>query len=304
MPRISVVIPTHNYGAFVGRAIQSVLDQTQRVHELVVVDDGSTDNTADVLADFAPRITALTTQGVGVSAARNLGARHTSGDYLAFLDADDAWLPTKLERQLPLFGDVPNVGAVGCANTVYASNGDVIRTRYFPNPADDARQRLHDVIRKTSWMGSSNSGVLMKREVWDALGGFDETLVSAEDWDLWMRLAARWTFRNVHTVLCHIEFHRTGTFRDPDRMARGQWAAYAKAKARWPQQFDDATDRAVRAGIERDIAGECANGIAWLRALRHYGASLQLQPRQPDVWKACARTAFRGLRDHLRKETP
>src|SRR4051794_8654152 len=94
---VAVIIPTFNYARFVGRAVQSVLDQTFPPAEVIVVDDGSTDATAGVLESFGSRITVLRQQNRGVAAARNLGVRHSTAPLLAFLDADDLWLPRKLE---------------------------------------------------------------------------------------------------------------------------------------------------------------------------------------------------------------
>src|SRR5688572_32276770 len=101
--RVSVIIPARNAGRWIREAIESVLAQTAPAHECIVIDDGSTDDTARVAAEFGAPVRVITTGGRGVAAARNAGAASATGDYLAFLDADDVWLPRKLELQLAAF---------------------------------------------------------------------------------------------------------------------------------------------------------------------------------------------------------
>ena len=93
--KVSVIIPTYNYGRFIAKAIESVLAQTHPIEEIIVVDDGSTDETAETVAKFAPRVTYTRQRNSGVCAARNSGVKHSSGDFIAFLDADDIWHPEK-----------------------------------------------------------------------------------------------------------------------------------------------------------------------------------------------------------------
>jgi glycosyltransferase involved in cell wall biosynthesis len=294
--QVSVVIPTLNYAAFVGRAIDSVLAQTRPVHEIIVVDDGSTDDTPAVLARYAsrPHVRVLAGAGKGVSAARNRGLAAARGDLVAVLDADDEWLPTKLARQLPLLLEDPAVGVVGCANSVWRGDGRLIRTRYFPNPPDDRLARMRAIALRVAWVGSSNSGALLHRRVLDEVGGYAEDLVAAEDWEMWLRVAARYRIRNVHEVLTHIGFHGTGVFRNANLMRAAQEAAFAKVRAAWPDVFDAATIAEVRAMIERDVAGEMSREHQWLDAVRCYARSLAARPAQPAVWEALARTASRA----------
>ena len=187
MPRVSVVIPTRNRREFAQEAVASVLGQTHRDLELVVVDDGSSDGTADALRRRFPdpRLRVLEQPHRGVSAARNRGVRETSGEWLAFLDSDDLWLPRKLERQLEELERRPEHPAC-YTEEIWYRNGRRVNPR-----------RIH--AKHSGWIFDrclplciiSPSSILMRREVFEALGGFDESLPACEDYDLWLRLAAR-----------------------------------------------------------------------------------------------------------------
>jgi glycosyltransferase involved in cell wall biosynthesis len=298
---VSVVIPTLNYAGFVRRAIDSALGQTYPHLDVIVVDDGSTDGTEAVLARYGGRIRVLAGRGVGVSAARNVGLAAAKGDLIAVLDADDEWLPTKLARQIPVLAEDADVGVVGCANVAWRGDGRHLRTRFFPNPPDDRLARMRLLARREAWVGSSNSGALFRRRTLDVVGGYAEDLAAAEDWEMWLRFGDRFRIRNVHEVLSYVWFHGTGTFRDPVLMRTAQEAAFAKARAAWPDVFDDATTRHVRAMIERDVAGEMSRGHQWIDAARCYVRSLQAEPIQPAVWDALARTAGRAAVELMRR---
>jgi len=183
-PLVSVIIPTYNRWPVVGAAVESVLAQTFSNLELIVIDDDSTDGTAAELAKFGARLRIFSTPRQGVSAARNLGARQSCGRYLAFLDSDDLWCPRKLERQTAFMMEYPEA-QICQTEEIWVRNG--IRV----NPKAAHRKPSGDIfLRSLDLCLVSPSAVMMTRELFQRLGGFDETFPVCEDYDLWLRIAA------------------------------------------------------------------------------------------------------------------
>ena len=180
---VSVIIPSHNRWPMLGEAVDSVLAQTASVYELIVVDDGSTDETPRWLRDYGARLTMLSQSRRGVAAARNLGARQASGRYLAFLDSDDTWHPVKLERQLAFMER--NLDVEICqTDEIWVRNG--VRV----NPRHRHRKPSGDIFRASLDLCLvSPSAVMMRRDLFERVGGFDESLPVCEDYDLWLRIA-------------------------------------------------------------------------------------------------------------------
>jgi glycosyltransferase involved in cell wall biosynthesis len=185
--RISVIIPTYNRSAWVTEAAASVLAQSYRDFELLVVDDGSTDATFSTLAPFANKIQVLRQEeSRGVSAARNLGAAAATADWLAFLDSDDLWLPNKLARQVEYLKAHPDL--------VICQTGEIwIRNGVRVNPPETCRKVAGDIfLPSLKRCLVSPSAVLLHRRLFEEMGGFDESLPAAEDYDLWLRIAWRY----------------------------------------------------------------------------------------------------------------
>jgi glycosyltransferase involved in cell wall biosynthesis len=184
--RVSVIIPTFNRAAWVMEAVASVLAQTHRDFELVVVDDGSTDGTLAALASFRGDVQILSREKrQGVSAARNLGARAATGEWLAFLDSDDLWLPDKLARQVEYLQAHPDL--------VICQTGETwIRNGVRVNPPEACRKVAGDIfLPSLARCLVSPSAVMLNLRLFEEMGGFDEDLPAAEDYDLWLRIAWR-----------------------------------------------------------------------------------------------------------------
>ncbi len=185
MITVSVIIPTFDRLPFLERAVSSVLEQQQHADEIIVIDDGSQDGTADVVRTQFPMVTLLRHDGnLGVSAARNTGIRKAKGDWLAFLDSDDEWLPTKLARQIEEIERHE-----GCR--LIHSNEIWIRRGRRVNPmAKHAKAGGHIFRRCLPLCVISPSAVLVHHSVFQDVGVFDEALPACEDYDLWLRICS------------------------------------------------------------------------------------------------------------------
>jgi glycosyltransferase involved in cell wall biosynthesis len=185
--RVSAIIPVHNGAAFLADAVQSVLDQTRPVAECVVVDDGSTDGTAEVLRSFGAAVKVVRQPQGGVAAARNAGMEAASGDVFAFLDADDVWLPHKLDRQLSALAENPTCGAF-CSG--YVMTDSTLEGRRGVLVRDGVTTAEPAMLLEGPGIGFSFTGVVT-REAAQAAGPFDGRLSTSADLEYAWRVATR-----------------------------------------------------------------------------------------------------------------
>jgi len=208
--KISVVIPVHNGAHFLPRSIGSVLAQTLEPAEVIVVDDGSTDNTAEVAIGLGVKVISLGSNG-GISKTRNTGIRNALGDWVALLDCDDLWEPEKLERQ------------VACIRpeTVLIYSG----IRIFDDKGIRGESRGIDPVLAGKMLRYCNpivpSTVIMKREAVLQAGGFREDVRACEDWEMWMRLLRLGNFEAVADPLTQYYLHSSSLSSNPGRMLLG-----------------------------------------------------------------------------------
>ncbi len=185
MSTVSVLIPTYNRAATLPQALASVMAQSHPADEIIVIDDGSEDDTESLIKNSYPQVVYLAQENRGVSAARNLGVKHASGEWIALLDSDDQWLPDKLETQLTLLAQQPQHKLVH-SNEIWIRNG--VRVNAMKKHA-----------KKGGWIfqhclplcAISPSAAMLHRSLFDEIGLFDESLPACEDYDLWLRITAR-----------------------------------------------------------------------------------------------------------------
>jgi glycosyltransferase involved in cell wall biosynthesis len=195
LPLVSVVVPTYNRAGIVGQAIDSVLAQTYPRLELIVVDDGSRDDTPRLLATYGQRIRQLRQENRGVSAARNLGIQASAGELIALLDSDDYWLPGKLSAQVAFFEQHPE-------SMLCQTEESWIRNGRRVNPKERHRKYGGMIFEKTLPLCLvSPSAVMLRRTLLDEVGLFDETLPACEDYDLWLRITWKYTVGLIETPL-------------------------------------------------------------------------------------------------------
>lgn len=184
-PLVSVIIPTYNRSSLVLEAVESVFKQTYVNFELIVVDDGSIDGTAEALNPYKGRFVYISQDNRGVSTARNRGLQIARGEWIAFLDSDDFWLPVKLETQIRFFSQNPE--ALICqTEEIWIRNGRRL------NPLKKHQKFSGDIFAPSLRLCLvSPSAVMIKRDLFERVGCFDEALPACEDYDLWLRISAQ-----------------------------------------------------------------------------------------------------------------
>jgi len=277
---ISVVIPTYNYGRFVHEAIDSVLAQTCAPLEIIVVDDGSTDGTEQIVRAYGDRVRYIRQENAGVGAARNNGIANARGEYVAFLDSDDVWLPEKLAKQLARFDADPDLGLVYVGAERFDESGTL-------SVALDGMEGwiASELLRLERSVISSGSGTLLPKRVAEEVGGFDPDLQPSEDWDFCYRVALRHRIGFVPEVLVRYRQHGSGLHLDVPRMERAMMLALEKVfESRDPAV--QSQRRRTYGRMHRVLAGCYFHGGAVRPFLQHLLASLRYDPRNGGYFAA------------------
>lgn len=218
---VSVIIPTYNNAQFVCDAIDSVLSQTYKNSEILVIDDGSTDDTRKRIEKYnGKHIKYIYQENKGLAAARNTGIKASTGELIAFLDADDMWLPEKLERQINIIKEFPDVGLVGCGYYGVDESGERIKETKGRNYSNK-ESLLNDLMMRNVVTGSG-SGVLAKKECFKKAGLFDESFRSTEDRDMWYRILNLYDLRFVTEYLVIIRVRQNSLSKNVPMMKFSQ----------------------------------------------------------------------------------
>ena len=194
MDTVSTIIPTYNRQDYIIIALKSVLSQTYKDYEIIIVDDGSTDETKKVLAPYRDKIRYFYHENRGIPATRNRGIREAKGDCIAFLDSDDYWLPHKLEQQISCFKENPHYGMV-------ATRGSSI--------SPDGKFRKKNRPGKSGWIMTDlfkanfirTSSAMIRKECFEKVELFDESLAQCQEYDLWLRLARHYPIGFINESL-------------------------------------------------------------------------------------------------------
>jgi glycosyltransferase involved in cell wall biosynthesis len=220
---IDVVIPAYNAARYIEETLLSVATQGQVLANIIVVNDGSTDNTVEIVARFAVDHPALSIhiinqENAGLSAARNTGIKAATAPYIAFLDADDLWLPEKLSKELAIFNYSTDtkLGLVYCA---YGAISD--SSQKLPKVVVIAPTLRGDASRKLllgNFISGSGSAVVVKKSVFEVAGLFDEKLRAGEDWDMWLRISQFFHVDYCPEELVLIRLHNANMQKDEMRM--------------------------------------------------------------------------------------
>jgi len=284
MPRVSVIIPVFNGAQDLPGAIDSALRQIAVEVEVIVVDDGSTDQTADIIRSYGERIRSVQQKNLGpagLAKTRNNGVRQATGEWIAFLDHDDLWEPEKIVRQL-------EIADQRCADVVYTNArnfGDIDRVADFrSDPGTMPEGDLFESLLLDNFIVMSSA--MMKRSLFNAIGGFTEDPVLAEDWDLWLKSAATGArFAAVQDPLTLYRW-RPGSFsKNHERMRQLRMLAVQRAiDTERGRQLPWSIRRKALAGVESCSAWFVASSSP-RKAIAWYARSLVYWPFDVNSWK-------------------
>lgn len=298
MPRtISVIIPAYNYGRFLGEAIESVIAQTYPASEIIVVDNGSTDNTREVVAAFGDTVRYFYQGNTGVSAARNRGYRESTGDLIAFLDADDFWEKTCLERSVSKFRVNDRTGLVHWGLREFDSaTGETIRF-YIQGAEGDVADDLLLWERPTI---AGHGAVVVTRGAFEAVGGFDTSTEPSEDWDFCYRVTRLYKVAFVPEPLVNYRSHEAAAHRNIGAVDRGMSKFYEKAFA-----TDDSSVLKLRrrayGNFHRVMAGSYFHAGDYVQFARHALRSIVMRSANLRYF---IKFPIRRLRSRLKPEAP
>lgn len=286
MPTISIIIPAYNAEDYIRDAVDSALAQTHRDREVIVVDDSSTDDTPLILKSYGDRIVVHRQPNAGVSGARNTGVERSSGDWVAFLDADDVWRPTKLEAQL----------AISTTPISYTNRFNFGNRGHLPEVQSDVTPLLSgDVFERLLLRGNfiTVSSVMMTRGVFAELGGFVHQPGGCEDWDFWLRAAQRYEFSMCPEPLVGYRFTANSMSRNYRAMAPARRRVVSRA-------LDSEKGRKLSWHVRQRIWAETCRTNGWdasqagarLDALRNYAAAAAAWPLAIQPFKEALRVCL------------
>ncbi len=226
-PIVSVIIPAYNYAAYLPKAINSVLQQTFTRYEILVVDDGSTDNTAEVVAKFGDRVRYIHQKNAGLPSARNTGIRQARGEFVGLLDADDEWTPEFLQEAMVTFSRLtPDFAVVAARAICVDAQGNNLNLKRL-DPEVDLELNCRELIFRTRYYPS---GVVTRRAAIEASGYFDPTLRSSEDRDMWIRVGANYRVFLQGKRLVLIRKHGSNMSKHATRMQENIGKVLEKAR--------------------------------------------------------------------------
>jgi teichuronic acid biosynthesis glycosyltransferase TuaG len=211
---VSVIIPVYNHQEFIGKAIESVLQQNYQELEIIVVDDGSTDQTRMVLQNYIPRVRYIYKNNGGTSSALNTGIRAAKGSLICWLSSDDQFLPTKIQKQVRLFQQNPDLGMVYTDWYEIDAVGTI--TRLFRSPELFSRKGAALTLLRGNCINGST--VMIQAECFKKVGYFKENYIQAHDHDMWLRLCRYYRFGHINEPLLLYRRHHKNLSLQPDPM--------------------------------------------------------------------------------------
>lgn len=298
MPRVSVIIPTYNGAAFIAETLRSVLAQTFRNYEVLVVDDGSTDDTAAVVRSFGHEVRYFYKENGGPGAARNFGLRHARGEYIALLDHDDLWLPQRLELGVEVLDQQPDVAMVYADAYVYDQAGEEVSCRSF-EASRPHQGRIFAELFKENFI--PNLTVLVRKSCLLEFGGFDESgrMLITDDYHMWLLLAARYPVARIDRPVGTFRVHEGNLSGDLELVHWNVVATLEDICRRYPGILD------AHGGLKARRFAELSYKLGKLHFLNQRFAESQEELKKalreyPFQWKSMVLLVLNGLRGIMR----
>ncbi|MDJ0842745.1 glycosyltransferase family 2 protein [Crocosphaera sp.] len=234
MVKVSIVIPAYNAMKYLPETLDNLLQQTYKDFEVIIVNDGSTDNIKDWLTTISDdRVRLISQENKGLAGARNTGIEKAKGDYIAFLDADDLWEPTKIEKQVKVLDNNPGVGLVYTGVAIIDSNG-IPTGRIFQ---EEVEGYIWKELTQKNFVGCGSVAVV-KKECFEKVGNFDKNLGSfVEDWDMWLRIAVVYPFKVIKEPLVYYRQHPNSASKKWDAMEKSFEIVIEKAFKTAPKEL-------------------------------------------------------------------
>lgn len=285
-PLVSVIVASYNMGSYLPLAVSSALAQTYGNIEVLIIDDGSTDDTAAIARGLLtdPRVRYIHQQNGGQASSKNRGIRESKGEFIAFLDADDLWAPTKLDEQIPLFMKSAKVGVVCARYVEIDAEGKELRV----DPSTFFRGKVSGRLLKYNYIGFSTS--VVRRECFETLGCFKEDLGMGIDYELWLRFSTRYEFDFVDRTLVKYRVWAGQMSKNLKRRYLNGIATMEKFLKDYPASVPDNLRRDAWAHTYAGF-GECLwiTESARREALREYVRALAYRPTYVPAWKGVAK---------------
>jgi glycosyltransferase involved in cell wall biosynthesis len=249
-PRVSVVLPIYNGERYVAETIESALAQVHANYQIIAVNDGSRDGSAKIVKSYlaSGRIKYVEQENQGVASARNTGIAHASGEFIALLDQDDIWFPDKLEKQVAFMDAHPEIALLHARVSCIDGAGNPISCKGFIYVED---VRGYCVERLLSGNRIAPLTVLVRRSCLDEVGGFDGAFAPADDWHLWLRIASRFPFGFLESIVGQYRVHESNESKNLLRMKFAEIRVMEDFRSSHPTQIRQMS----RAAIESRLIG-------------------------------------------------
>lgn len=292
---VSVIIPAYNAEKFIKESIDSVLSQTFNNFEIIVIDDGSSDNTFNIANSYGANVKVYMQNNAGAGAARNYGAKLAKGAWLAFLDADDLWAPEKLELQMSIsnnyFWSYTDSYFIGSSH-----NGSLKSSDVSPHMSG----KVVPTLIVNNFIGTST--VMIRKDIFLSVGGFDQSLRALQDWDLWLKIAAKYELGYISAPQVKYRVHSNSTSRSTRKTRKYHLEIIRRtfSPGGVGENYKDLKRLALAEsyGVLALISEDTSDfSFSWFCALK----SALYQPTKLYRWKSIARISFNWLRSFVNR---